>query len=57
MSGRLVPYKKFDIAIEAFNKMPDKKLVIVGDGVESENLQKLIKSDNIKLLGWVNEKN
>lgn len=55
MSGRLVPYKRFDIAIEAFNKMPEKKLLIAGDGVEYDKLKKIIKSNNIKLLGRVDE--
>lgn len=56
MSGRLVPYKRFDIAINAFNKMPQKKLFIAGDGVEFSHLRKLVKSKNIKLLGQVSEK-
>ena len=28
-SSRLVPYKKIDLIIEAFNKMPDKNLIVV----------------------------
>ncbi|MBI4117199.1 MAG: glycosyltransferase, partial [Parcubacteria group bacterium] len=34
MVGRLVPYKRFDIAIEAFSKMPQERLMIIGDGPE-----------------------
>lgn len=30
--SRLIPYKRIDLAVQAFAKMPDKKLVIVGDG-------------------------
>ena len=30
--GRLIPYKRIDLAVEAFRTMPDKKLVIIGDG-------------------------
>ncbi|MCB0068962.1 MAG: glycosyltransferase, partial [Caldilineaceae bacterium] len=30
--SRLIPYKRIDLAVEAFRAMPDKKLVIVGDG-------------------------
>lgn len=55
MSGRLVPYKRFDLAIKAFNKMPDKKLYIAGDGVSFDKLGKLVESKNIKLLGRVSE--
>jgi glycosyltransferase involved in cell wall biosynthesis len=31
-ASRLVPYKKVDIIVEAFRKMPDKRLVVIGDG-------------------------
>lgn len=30
--SRLIPYKRIDLAVQAFATMPDKKLVIVGDG-------------------------
>lgn len=53
MSGRLVLYKKFDIAICAFNKMPTKKLIIAGTGNQFKHLNKLITSKNIHLLGRV----
>jgi glycosyltransferase involved in cell wall biosynthesis len=52
----LVPYKRIDVIIDAFNNMPDKKLIIVGDG----NLQKELKNkkvlNNINFLGWVSDK-
>ncbi len=53
MSGRLVSYKKFDIAIDAFNQMPTKILIIAGTGNQYKKLQKIIKSKNIHLLGRV----
>lgn len=37
--------------MEAFNKMPDKKLVVIGDGEEYDNI-KLIAKENIQLLGY-----
>jgi len=46
----LVPYKKVEIAIEAFNKI-GKKLIVVGTGPEIKKL-KLIAKDNIEFLGW-----
>ncbi len=46
----LVPYKKVEIAVNAFNKT-GKRLVIVGTGPESEKL-KLIAKNNIEFLGW-----
>lgn len=51
--GRMVPYKRFDIAIEAFNEL-GLPLKIIGTGPEYENLQKLAKS-NIEFLGLVTE--
>lgn len=47
--SRLVPYKRIDLAVEAFNelKLP---LVIIGDGSERGRLEKLANS-NIKFLG------
>jgi len=46
----LVPYKKVEIAIGAFNKI-GKKLIVVGAGPESEKLQSMAKK-NIEFLGW-----
>jgi len=49
----LVPYKRIDIMVEAFNKIPDKKLVIVGDGNLREELESRKTSPNIKFMGWI----
>ncbi len=46
----LVPYKKIDAAIEAFNRL-GKKLVIIGAGPEMGRLRKLAKR-NVQFLGW-----
>ena len=52
--SRLVPYKKIDLIIEAFNKyLPDKKLKIIGAGPEEKKLKKLAQ-ENIEFLGFVN---
>jgi len=53
MISRLVGYKRFDLAIEAFNQN-GKNLVIIGDGVESEKFKQIAKP-NIKLLGKVSD--
>ena len=50
-ASRLVYYKRFDLIIEAFNQMPNKKLVLIGDGVEYAKLKKLANS-NIELMGY-----
>ncbi len=49
--SRLSPYKKIDVAIEAFNKL-DWPLVIVGEGGHGEYLKK-IAGKNIKFAGFV----
>jgi glycosyltransferase involved in cell wall biosynthesis len=51
--NRLIPYKKVDLAIRAFNKLKY-PLYIVGSGSEEGKL-KSIAHDNIKFLGQVNE--
>ncbi len=48
--GRLVPYKRVDILIEAFRKMPERALLIIGDGPERANLSKGLPK-NVRLLG------
>ena len=51
--SRLVPYKKCDLVIQAFNdlKLP---LKIIGSGPKKESLQKLAKS-NIEFLGYLSD--
>ena len=50
-SSRLVAYKKIDTIIEAFNKMPDKKLVVIGGGPNLEAYRKLV-NDNVTVMGY-----
>ncbi len=50
-ASRLVPYKKTKLIVEAFNKMPDKLLVVIGSGEELTSIQKIAGS-NIKVLGY-----
>ena len=47
--GQLVPYKRFDLAVDAFNQL-GRPLLIVGDGPEYSRLQRKA-GKNIKLLG------
>ena len=49
--GRLVGYKRFDLAVEAFNTN-GKHLVIAGEGSESRKLKKLARG-RIDFLKWV----
>jgi len=53
MAGAMVPYKKGDIVIEAFNNL-DRKLVVTGDGSEFTRFVN-IASGNIKFTGWIDD--
>ncbi|MBN2090951.1 glycosyltransferase [candidate division KSB1 bacterium] len=46
----LVPYKRIDVAVKAFNQL-NKRLVIVGQGSEEKYLKK-IAGKNIEFVGW-----
>ena len=50
-ASRMVPYKKVKLIVEAFNQMPDKKLVVIGDGPEYGKIQEIAK-ENITLMGY-----
>lgn len=51
-SSRMVPYKKIDLIVETFSKkLPDKKLVVIGDGPDFKKIQALA-GDNVTLLGY-----
>lgn len=52
-ASRMVPYKKMALIAESFVKMPDKKLVIIGDGTEMKKIKAVAKhSPNIEILGY-----
>ena len=48
--SQLTPYKKIDVAIEAFNKLA-LPFVIIGEGPQEAYLKKIAKS-NVQFLGW-----
>lgn len=50
-ASRLVPYKKMDLLVEAFGQMPERKLVVVGDGSEWEKVKSKARR-NVELLGY-----
>ena len=50
--SRLVPYKKIDTLIRAFNQLPNHNLVIVGTGSEMSTLKKM-SGNNVTFLGSV----
>lgn len=50
-AGRFVPFKRLDIAVDAFTRMPDKRLVILGDGPEMQKLRAKA-GPNVEFLGF-----
>ena len=50
-ASRMVPYKKIDLIVEAFSKMPDKKLIVIGTGPDFEKIRSKAGS-NVTLMGY-----
>lgn len=50
-ASRLVSYKRLDIIVKCFSALPDKQLVIIGDGPEMKVLKNMATS-NVTFLGF-----
>jgi glycosyltransferase involved in cell wall biosynthesis len=50
-ASRLVPYKRIDLIVDAFAGLPDKRLIVIGDGPESHKLKDL-NLPNVTWLGY-----
>mgnify|MGYP001460817414 FL=1 len=50
-ASRMVPYKKIDLIVEAFSRMPEKELVVIGDGPDFQKV-KAKAGGNVTLLGY-----
>jgi glycosyltransferase involved in cell wall biosynthesis len=50
-ASRLVPYKKIALIVQAFSSMPQRRLVVIGDGPEMQRI-KACASPNVTLLGY-----
>ena len=55
-ASRLVYHKRIDLIVQAFTTMPDKKLVVLGDGPELDKL-KSIATSNVAFLGYQSQDN
>jgi len=52
-ASRMVPYKKIDMIVKAFTKMPNKKLKVIGAGPDFQKIKKIAKGfSNIDLMGY-----
>lgn len=50
-ASRMVPYKRIPLIVEAFSRMPDKRLVVIGEGPDFERARALA-TPNVSLLGY-----
>ena len=50
-ASRFVPYKHIPLIIDAFRQLPDRHLIVIGDGPEFEQC-KSTAPENVSLLGW-----
>lgn len=54
VAATMLPYKRFDVIVEAFQRMPNRHLVVIGDGPEYGKIKRLIgRCPNISLLGYI----
>ncbi|WP_028218316.1 glycosyltransferase family 4 protein [Paraburkholderia oxyphila] len=51
IASRMVPYKRIPLIVEAFAAMPEKRLVVIGDGPDFERAQALA-TPNVTVLGY-----
>jgi glycosyltransferase involved in cell wall biosynthesis len=50
-ASRMVPYKKIDLIVEAFAKMPERKLIVIGDGPDMRKIRDKA-TPNIEIMGY-----
>ena len=50
-ASRLTPYKKIDLIVRAFARMPDRRLIVIGDGPEMKKIRRDA-TPNVTILGY-----
>jgi glycosyltransferase involved in cell wall biosynthesis len=53
-ASRMAPYKRMALIVAAFARMPEKKLVVVGDGPEMPLIRR-INAPNVRILGYLDD--
>jgi glycosyltransferase involved in cell wall biosynthesis len=49
-ASRMVPYKRIDLIVEAFTRMPEKSLVVIGEGPDFNRIRNMA-GENVELMG------
>jgi glycosyltransferase involved in cell wall biosynthesis len=50
-ASRMVPYKKMPMIVDAFSRMPDRRLVVIGDGPDMAQCRALA-GPNVQIMGY-----
>lgn len=50
-ASRMVPYKRIDLIVDSFSQMPERKLVVIGDGPDFAKIKNRA-AKNVELLGY-----
>lgn len=50
-ASRLVPYKKIDLIVETFRSMPERTLIVIGDGPELDKIKNKAGA-NVQIMGY-----
>jgi glycosyltransferase involved in cell wall biosynthesis len=53
-ASRMVPYKRMDLIVAAFTAMPERRLVVIGDGPDMKRIRPMA-GPNVTLLGYQND--
>ncbi|MEY2876219.1 MAG: hypothetical protein RLZZ373_3590, partial [Pseudomonadota bacterium] len=53
-ASRMVPYKRMPMIVEAFSRMPDKRLIVIGDGPEMDKVRAAA-GPNVSVLGFLGD--
>ncbi|MEM5437012.1 glycosyltransferase family 4 protein [Paraburkholderia diazotrophica] len=54
-ASRMVPYKKIDLIVEAFAKMPQHRLIVIGDGPDMKKVREKVReraAPNVQIIGY-----
>lgn len=50
-ASRMVPYKRMPMIVEAFQQLPNRRLIVIGDGPDLDRC-KTLAGPNVEIMGW-----